>query len=1581
MTTNGKEGQTSCECPYGCSKCEIDEEMSMICKECFPGFAYYNKECVLCEAGEISIGGDEVCQTCEDYTWSFVGEMSCRECPETCPYCSSEYGWCYNCIGGYFLNEGEFCEKCPTGTYTPYYEEDEMYESYCEDCDDMTYTNETGSISCKPCDNTCASCDPKTGECTECKYGYYRTGFTCTKCSPGSYSEDETATECLPCPKGTYQSEFGQDYCEDCDEMTYSDKEGSIKCEPCSKLCRSYCYPETGNCFDCIDGYELNKETGKCIECQKGFYSDSTTKNKCLQCPIGTYCDTEKCIKCKQCEENTYSSINGSSQCQPCDKSCSSCDNKNGNCLSCQNGYGINSTTNLCEICPPGQYSFNNKCNECEDGYYSNEGSHECSKCPYECDGTCEKTNGKCKQCKSGFEFNNGNCNECKEGWYSTGGIEQCKDCKTSCTTSNYCDITTGKCIDCQNGEKQITEVNETKCVSCSNDKFCSRCSTDSDQSLRKCIYCDDGYYLNTTSNHCIQCSLLNDKCAVCSRESDKCLECKGNYELNEGECNKCETNTVIFNGKCVECHEAIPNCLECDYNNELQKGICTKCYTPYEINSETHLCQLCQEKNSHFNNDTLKCEQNIQHCEIQIDNECLQCEHNYLLSFGKCIEPKDNCISQTIKTCEQCQTNVLTTNGDCSINSSNCLYPININEGMKCLKCKNVYENKEGICETNKQCNYYLDNHCLSTTSGLYVNTTNHINECENSEECQLFNNELFSFKCKNGYYLSKNKCISKENNLCKTELNGICIECNDGLWLSNGECIDISIPHCKHQISTDTCEICENNKLLHLGKCIDLSELNCDEYNEVNHTCKKCSQNNQDIYKEREGCLSLKNSNYYENCTYPKTSSNECFECNEGYELINKTCHKINQTTLKTTTNYEDHCFEYSTKGCIRCKDGYYINDYKCIQCKKPCEKCHNSTYCTGCDQYSNLVDGTCISMNSLIRICDNMWPNYGGCVTCKDGYHKAEDGRNCNKCHNSCLTCKDSISCITCAENHYLLPEITNQFCKPFNESIGCLNITQSGCLKCKEGMYLSTFECFNCPKQCLTCTNENTCQSCLEEYVLKENKCVHYKQIQHCLKASNSVCLECEKEYSLNTNKNECYKPPETNIVPIVVPIVVVVFIIIVVIIVIIVLFVYRQVKKEKEIKKTICVFDYKKSNILLEELKDNILSNKKELTFNDNKEEIPVFEETRELLCIGNKSKNRIKIQITTREGCDKYLIRTEPQLISLKKGEACEFEIFIKPLCTCQLQEEITIIALDIKQGKENLISLPIKITTEISTRLDYDELNEEKKIGEGSFGIVYLGTFRGNKVAIKKMKTIESEEENDHFDEFEKEVSMLDKFRSDYLIHFYGACFIPNKICMVTEYAQFGSLQDLIFTSTNIKPRMIMRMKLMVDASKGIQYLHDNGILHRDIKPDNFLVISLEDNVKVNCKLTDFGSSRNINMLMTNMTFTKGVGSPAYMAPEILNKQHYKMSADIYSFAITMYEVFSWEEAYPKKDFKFPWKIAEFVVSGQRFKKIDSIPDRLYQIICCAWKQEPDERPSVGTIGNWIEEEMKQFD
>ena len=84
--------------------------------------------------------------------------------------------------------------------------------------------------------------------------------------------------------------------------------------------------------------------------------------------------------------------------------------------------------------------------------------------------------------------------------------------------------------------------------------------------------------------------------------------------------------------------------------------------------------------------------------------------------------------------------------------------------------------------------------------------------------------------------------------------------------------------------------------------------------------------------------------------------------------------------------------------------------------------------------------------------------------------------------------------------------------------------------------------------------------------------------------------------------------------------------------------------------------------------------------------------------------------------------------------------------------------------------------------------------------------------------------------------EEFDKEVSMLDKFRSIYVINFIGAVYLVKHIAIVTELAEHGSIRDLIAKRKMNPLSKAMRVKLMFDAAKGIQYLHLNGFSHRDL-------------------------------------------------------------------------------------------------------------------------------------------------
>ena len=109
--------------------------------------------------------------------------------------------------------------------------------------------------------------------------------------------------------------------------------------------------------------------------------------------------------------------------------------------------------------------------------------------------------------------------------------------------------------------------------------------------------------------------------------------------------------------------------------------------------------------------------------------------------------------------------------------------------------------------------------------------------------------------------------------------------------------------------------------------------------------------------------------------------------------------------------------------------------------------------------------------------------------------------------------------------------------------------------------------------------------------------------------------------------------------------------------------------------------------------------------------------------------------------------------------------------------------------------------------------------------------------------------------------------------------------------------------------------------------------------------------------------------------MLMTNMTFSKGIGTPIYMSPEVLKQEHYKSPSDIYSFSITMYECMKWGETYSGDKFKFPWKIANFVCKRNRLEQPDSMREDIYSLISECWKQEPKERLEITQIISKLQE------
>ncbi|KAL7711807.1 Protein serine/threonine kinase [Entamoeba marina] len=832
-------------------------------------------------------------------------------------------------------------------------------------------------------------------------------------------------------------------------------------------------------------------------------------------------------------------------------------------------------------------------------------------------------------------------------------------------------------------------------------------------------------------------------------------------------------------------------------------------------------------------------------------------------------------------------------------------------------------------------------------TKSNMYLNSINKM--LKQTTEYTIATTYLIPYSIDTIFIFDNMKCgygYIDENNVTCLILYG----CSHGYYRYNDQCNECPI-NCKTCNSTSNCYLCEDGYYLENGSCLEQSQINC--FFASNNYCLVCEDgyflNDTQCSKCEENCIS---------CNF-----GICYYCNNTFNN-NGECQTILNTEV--ITNY----------SILQCSNNYFNNEGEscelCNSLHSNCNKC-NHGICLECSNgyilnNSNLCESmNCINSSTTMygycNECDTlngyMMDENGNCVIeineCINGYY-LNNNNLCYECPNECTTCHNLTYCFECNDGYML------------NDNNECVDISESnancktaipgsigGCAICNDGYYREQTTCLECISNCTKCNNGESF----------DNKCIDYQLIDNCKESSDSKCTSCSFWHTLNSDQTGCDKQVVWWVIVLIVLFILIVLIGICVLIWYLIKQLFKTVLTQQE--KNANIFNIKKSSIVFNKTSIlNIVSNKDTLLFNEKEQEIPVNEETRDLLCVGNTSKHTIKVQFSVKE-CDKYEIRTNPQIIALKKGKACEFEISIKPLCTCSINEQIMLIASNLKNDKTSSASVTIKTITVITTRLDYSELIEEDKLGEGGFGIVYKGMFRGNQVAIKKMK--DAQDNIDAIEEFNKEVSMLDKFRSDYIVHFYGAVFIPHKICMVTEFAQYGSLKDLMNKRKKEPINNAMKIKILLDCSKGISYLHSNGILHRDVKPDNFLLLTLNTDEKVNAKLTDFGSSRNINMLMTNMTFTKGIGTPVYMAPEILDRKKYKKAADIYSFAITIYELLKWDEVYPLSEFKFPWSIAEFVTEGKRLAKLDIMNDSIYSLIDNCWKQDPKERCDISQI------------
>lgn len=183
-------------------------------------------------------------------------------------------------------------------------------------------------------------------------------------------------------------------------------------------------------------------------------------------------------------------------------------------------------------------------------------------------------------------------------------------------------------------------------------------------------------------------------------------------------------------------------------------------------------------------------------------------------------------------------------------------------------------------------------------------------------------------------------------------------------------------------------------------------------------------------------------------------------------------------------------------------------------------------------------------------------------------------------------------------------------------------------------------------------------------------------------------------------------------------------------------------------------------------------------------------------------------------------------------------------------------------------------------------------------ELGRGAYGSVFSATdvLTNRQVAIKEIDL----DSADDLSEVQQEIKILSTCKHPNITQYYGTEVVGTKLLIIMEFMGAGSCLDLLsagpFSETTIS-------YIMGACLKALIYLHDQGKIHRDIKAANILVST---NGEV--KLADFGVSTQLsNNLSKRITF---VGTPYWMAPEIIKHDEYSFSADIWSLGITAIEM-----------------------------------------------------------------------